>query len=302
MNIGLLHPGEMGTSVGEALQAGGARVFWASEFRSAATRVRATRAGFRELPTLVDLCRQCQAIVSVLPPDACADVATQVLAANFRGVYLDASAKAPDQSRQTARALRREGIDFVDGAIIGPPIRAGSITQLYLAGSRAGEVAHWFAGSGFRTQVMGGQPGTASALKQCDSIVNKAFLALLYQGLELAERQGVRAQLLAHWSRDAGSAVSVALAHQRLRRSAPKAPRFAAEMADIARTLQALQLPDASATAAQHLFQRLAVELDAVDAGGDAPLLKAAGWPGADDRGQAQSAGQQGSQGSADPA
>src|SRR5438094_538843 len=39
--VGLLHPGEMGATVGATVVGGGARVLWASEGRSAATRSRA---------------------------------------------------------------------------------------------------------------------------------------------------------------------------------------------------------------------------------------------------------------------
>ena len=41
MIVGLLHPGEMGASVGRALQANRHEVLWASEGRSDATRKRA---------------------------------------------------------------------------------------------------------------------------------------------------------------------------------------------------------------------------------------------------------------------
>ena len=45
--IGLLHPGEMGSSVGAAGRAGGSRVLWTSEGRSASTRARAAAKGWR---------------------------------------------------------------------------------------------------------------------------------------------------------------------------------------------------------------------------------------------------------------
>ena len=45
MRVGLLHPGQMGASVGAAAMAAGAEVLWASEGRSPATRERAESAG-----------------------------------------------------------------------------------------------------------------------------------------------------------------------------------------------------------------------------------------------------------------
>ena len=41
MNVGLLHPGEMGAAIGTALRTAGHDVLWASEGRSEATRERA---------------------------------------------------------------------------------------------------------------------------------------------------------------------------------------------------------------------------------------------------------------------
>ena len=45
MRIGILHPGEMGASVGAALGSAGTRVGWASAGRSDASRRRAGEAG-----------------------------------------------------------------------------------------------------------------------------------------------------------------------------------------------------------------------------------------------------------------
>ena len=59
--IGILHPGQMGASVGAAALAAGAHVLWASRNRGAATRHRAAAAGLEDglladiAPTLLDL-------------------------------------------------------------------------------------------------------------------------------------------------------------------------------------------------------------------------------------------------------
>ena len=50
MIVGLLHPGEMGASVGRALQSNRHEVLWASDGRSSATRERAQ--AFRDTGTV----------------------------------------------------------------------------------------------------------------------------------------------------------------------------------------------------------------------------------------------------------
>jgi len=51
--IGLLNPGEMGSMVGAAVRSAGARVLWAGEGRSGATRKRASDAGLEDAGTHV---------------------------------------------------------------------------------------------------------------------------------------------------------------------------------------------------------------------------------------------------------
>src|SRR5205823_11736601 len=56
--IGILHPGEMGSSVAAAARAGGSRVVWASAGRGEATRKRAEADGLEDVGTLVRLARE----------------------------------------------------------------------------------------------------------------------------------------------------------------------------------------------------------------------------------------------------
>ena len=97
--VGLLHPGEMGSAVGATLVAGGARVLWASEGRSDATRARAAELGLEDAGTVRDVARASAVIVSVTPPHGALDQARAVAAKGFRGLYVDANAVAPEKRR-----------------------------------------------------------------------------------------------------------------------------------------------------------------------------------------------------------
>ena len=68
--IGLLHPGEMGSSIAAAAQKSGHTVYWASDGRSPETRERAARLGLEDAVSLAGICAVCDVIVSVCPPDA----------------------------------------------------------------------------------------------------------------------------------------------------------------------------------------------------------------------------------------
>src|ERR1700704_5047899 len=107
--LGILHPGEMGASIGAAAAAAGNEVYWAAEGRSAASRARAGRAGLREAGRLADVARTCTVIVSVCPPEAAEALLTAVLAAGFQGLYVDLNAIAPQRARRMAEACAAAG-------------------------------------------------------------------------------------------------------------------------------------------------------------------------------------------------
>src|SRR5215470_754550 len=76
--VGVLHPGEMGASVGAAARRGGMDVMWASAGRSAATQTRASADGLRDVGTLQNVVKMSDIIVSVCPPGAALAVAQAV--------------------------------------------------------------------------------------------------------------------------------------------------------------------------------------------------------------------------------
>ena len=119
--IGLLNPGEMGSMVGAAVRSGGARVLWAGEGRSAATRKRASDAGLEDAGSVAAVARASDVILSVCPPHAAVDLATQVAALRFAGTYVDGNAVSPATAREVGGIVEKGGATFVDGGIIGPP-------------------------------------------------------------------------------------------------------------------------------------------------------------------------------------
>jgi len=254
--IGVVHPGEMGSSVGAAARSSGARAIWCSEGRSPATRERAARDGLEDVNGLAELVARSQLIVSVCPPDAAWDVADAVARRGFTGLYLDANAIAPLTMQRIARRLQEAGASVVDGGIVGPPARKRGATILYLSGERAAEVAALFGESALETHVLGAEPGEASAVKMAFAAWTKGSSALLLAVRALADAQGATAGLLHAWSRFAPDlgARSQATA----KNTAPKAWRFVGEMQEIAATFDAAGLPQGFHRAAAELYERLA--------------------------------------------
>ena len=268
MDVLLLHPGEMGASVGAALVAAGHEVAWVSAGRGEATRRRAGRAGLRAADTLAKGVEGAEVLISVCPPEAAEEVARRVERAGFQGLYVDGNAVAPATAGRIAGRL---GNRYVDGGIIGPPAWQVGSTRLYLSGERAGEVAALFQGSLLDARVIGGgsgaaAAGAASALKMCYAAFTKGSSALLLGVRALAERSGVSADLLAEW--DLSQPDLPARSAAAARSTSPKAWRFEGEMREIAATFADAGLPAGFHEAAAELYARMADLKDTAATGG----------------------------------
>ncbi len=259
--VGLVHPGEMGSSVGAAARAGGVRVLWASENRSAATRRRADESQLEDVRTLGALVERSRIVLSVCPPHAARDVALEVARIGFEGIYLDANAISPATAREIDRIVEGSGASFVDGGLIGPPARSAGTTRLYLSGREAARVAALFEGTTLEAIPLIAPPGAASALKVCFASYTKGTTALLAAIRALALHEGVDDALLGEWQRSLPEVR--ARSESGPRATARKAWRFVGEMEEIASTFAAAGLPDGFHRAAAEVYKRLAVYKDA---------------------------------------
>lgn len=253
MNIGLLHPGQMGVTVGTALLQNQHQVLWVADQRSAATTSRAQQAGFASVGSLEALVQRGEALISVCPPAAAYEVAEQVAGLGFAGLYVDANAVAPQTATKLGSIFAER---FVDGGIIGPPARERGTTRLYLSGEGADEVAAWFTRGALQAVAMDAPVGAASALKMSYAGYTKGLSALLLATQALAESYDVADWLDLEWQQ------SLPGTADRLERaalgSAPKAWRFAGEMLQIAASYEQAGLPSGFHLAAAQLYERLA--------------------------------------------
>jgi 3-hydroxyisobutyrate dehydrogenase-like beta-hydroxyacid dehydrogenase len=259
--IGLLHPGEMGASVGAAARAEGSRVLWASEGRSTDTWARAATAELDDVVTLPAVVAASDVIVSVCPPHAARDVASAVAGAGFRGLYVDANAVAPATSRAIAGIVEAAGATYVDGGIIGPPPDKPGTTRLYLSGAQAARVAALFTKGPLEAIVLPGELAAASAIKMAYGGWNKGQQALLLSIVALATSEGVAEALMAEWKRSQPDLPK--RAENAARGSSRKAWRWIAEMEENAATLDAAGLPAGFHQGAAEIYKRLAPYKDA---------------------------------------
>lgn len=253
--IGILHPGQMGISVAASARRGGSAVYWASEGRSLETHQRARSQDLEDLVSLNELCRICTLIISVCPPHAAEELAERVLSASFQGLYLDANAISPQRVARMAARMTAAGVAFVDGGIIGGPAWQPGETWLYLSGQQAERVTACFVKGPLETEVIGSEPGQASALKMCYAAYTKGSTALLCTILAAAEALGIRPALENQWQREnPGFPIQV---HDRTRRVTTKAWRFTGEMEEISATFSAAGMPGGFHQAAAEVYCRM---------------------------------------------
>ena len=261
--VALLHPGNMGATIGAAATTSGARVIWVSQQRSQATQERAKLAGLVDVKNLIDAVRESEVILSVCPPDAALELAQSVAAEKFTGIYVDANAVSRETAEQIGATVTKAGASFVDGGIIGAPVKQAGTTRLYLSGNRATEVAELFAASMLDARAIGPNPGAASALKVVYAAWTKCTDALVLAIRALAAIEGVDQALAEEWSisqpdltRKSTRAAAVAT---------PKAWRYVGEMKEIAAAFESAGLMPGFHDAAADLWQRLAPFKDQTD-------------------------------------
>jgi 3-hydroxyisobutyrate dehydrogenase-like beta-hydroxyacid dehydrogenase len=254
--VGLLHPGEMGASIGGALRAAGITVLWVSEGRSADTWARAEAAGLTGAATIDRLVAESDVLLVICPPHAAMDVAHSVARLAFAGVYVDANAVAPATAERIAAAVAKGGASFVDADLIGGPVRSGGAPRLFLSGEGEGvdAVARLFAATPVEALVIGSGV-EASALKMCYAAWTKGTSALLLAIRALARSSGVEGPLLREWARsqpDLAGRCDAAIG------VSGRAWRYAGEMEEIAAAMAGAGLPDGFGRAAADVYATLA--------------------------------------------
>ena len=256
VTIGVLHPGEMGSGVAASAKAAGARVLWVSEGRGAATRKRAEAEGLEDVGTLARLAREAQVILSVCPPASAMDLAKEVAAQRFTGIYVDGNAIAPATTRKVGEIMTGAGATYIDGGIVGPPPRKPGVTRLYLSGSGAHDVAAMLNGGLLEAIALDGPIGAASAVKMAYAGWNKTQQALLMAVRAYAMREGVDEALLREWAisqPDLPKRSENAVAG-----TARKAWRFVSEMEELAAAFAAAGVPGQFHDAGAEVYRRLA--------------------------------------------
>src|SRR6266702_7952365 len=188
--IGILYPGEMGSSFGKLLCEAGFHVVTTVEGRSPRTHRLCHAAGLNVVDSLGEVLDRSDVVISLVSPGAALSVARDVAAhleGSSRGLlYIDANSISPMTVAQISEVLCRVTIDFVDASIFGLAAQLRQRGTLYLSGSRAKELSGQFEPI-MRVKVVGDMPGQASALKMIVSGIPKGLSGLFIETMLFAQ-------------------------------------------------------------------------------------------------------------------
>ena len=242
--IGIVSAGAMGSAVGAAYDAGGARAVTSVLGRSQRTRGLAATAGLELLAGLDEVVRVSDVVLSIVPPEqapvVAGDIAAAARHADADPLVADLNAISPARARAIQAVLAGSGLDLVDGSISGGPPRPDGSTRIYLSGARAAELAALIA-PGIDPRVVGDTVGLASAVKMSTASVYKGTVGLLAHALLTAHANGVLPHVLDDLRASFPELVDGAAGS--IGRATTKAGRYVGEMREIAATQAGAGLP-----------------------------------------------------------
>ncbi|KAF4626794.1 hypothetical protein G7Y89_g11360 [Cudoniella acicularis] len=259
VTLGILSIGEMGMGIAKLLVANNYRVVTNLEGRSEDTKARAKEASIEIFPDDVSLVKECDYILSIVPPRDALATATRISTAfNAQSsrkstplYFLDLNAISPRSARSIGELIASKSprMKFLDGGIIGGapklmPQDAESCSSskavwakpsIPISGSIASpppSFAQLFAV--LRMKHVSDDIGIASGLKCCFASTSKGFIALCIQAFTTASEMGVLGHLIEEMEgRMPGLLKS---ARGGMTSMPPKAYRWVKEMEEIAQT------------------------------------------------------------------
>lgn len=172
-------------------------------------------------------------------------------------VLFDINSVSPGRKRETARLVEGAGGAYVDMAVMAPVHPRGHATPVLLAGSEAERLAPELAALGFDLDVVGPEPGAATAIKMVRSLFVKGLEAITVEALVAASASGCFDRVYASLSKSYPGLGWPDCATYNFERTLRHGARRAAEMRESAATLDALGLVGGLAASVAEVQDRM---------------------------------------------
>jgi len=181
-------------------------------------------------------------------------------------VFFDCNSCSPGTKRRNASLLEARGIHYVDTALMAPVHPRRHETPLLVSGPSTDRALGLLSELGMRAETAGPEVGTASATKMVRSVMIKGIEALTLECLLAGRRAGVDAAVLASLDASMPGWNWPVRAAYNMERATMHGLRRAAEMREVAQTVEELGLPPDMSRAIvewQHRAGELGLDLSA---------------------------------------
>jgi 3-hydroxyisobutyrate dehydrogenase-like beta-hydroxyacid dehydrogenase len=265
VRIGLIGLGEAGAAIAAGLreeQGLGVAAYDANP--GDVVRQRADAVGVELVDDLAALASRAEVLICLASAKVAVAIAEQV--APHLGVhhlYADWNSAGPGTKRIVGDLVRKSGAAYVDGAVMAavPPQRHR--VPVLLSGDGAARLAELLTPLGMQLEVLGDQPGQASAVKMFRSLLVKGLEALLLECAVGAQAYGATERVLASMNGTLPTEDWRTLAAYLLQRTVVHGARRAEELRQAAGTLEEVGVTPLMAQAgAQRLQWFVDLKLD----------------------------------------
>lgn len=218
-----------------------------------AMRERYRMHGVRGCDALADALAGAAIVFSVVTADRALEAAAAAAPLLGAGAFwLDCNSCAPGTKQRAAEAIDARGARYVDVAVMAPVHPKRHLVPLLVSGPHAREAADALRALGMKPVIAGPAVGEASSIKMIRSVMVKGIEALTAECFLAARRAGVEAQVIASLDASDPAMQWRRRGAYNLERMMVHGARRAAEMREVAATVEALGLAGRmSAAAAQ---------------------------------------------------
>jgi 3-hydroxyisobutyrate dehydrogenase-like beta-hydroxyacid dehydrogenase len=258
--VGFIGVGEAGTAYAAGLREAGAEVRgYDACADDPAVAARAAAAGVPLASSLADLVDGCAVVINLTSAKVAVSSARAAAPLLAEGqLYADFNSASPEVMREAAEVVEAGGARFADGAVMAAVPGRRNTVPVLLSGSGADAVRKVLVPYGAQVEVLGVDPGQASAVKMLRSLLVKGLEALLVEYAAGAARYGVARRVLDSVNGTLPMHDWNALAEYLMSRSLEHAGRRAEELRQVASTLAAAGVEPLVAPAGARRLQWLA--------------------------------------------
>lgn len=231
MKVGFIGFGEVASTLARGLMGEGVEVYTCLEGRSTRTRDLARSMAVQPCSNNHEMAGKVDIVLSAVTPSQAIFIAREL--GNVNGIYADLNNVSPLTVKEALEMVGKA--NTVDAAILGSVRKNGLKVKIIASGGAAEEFSQ-LNDYGMNIEVIGPDPGQASAIKMLRSAYTKGVSALLLESLYAAYQMGIDEEVLKYISQTEGPGFQESAA-SRMINSLYHARRRSEEMGEVVKML-----------------------------------------------------------------